>query len=256
MGYTESDIDDKNLKVVLDTAIGMLMAGEDLFVNRNDYTPPKINARESSNFSSDDVLLEQPVDLSWISKKGFRVGVIFYGSGRIIKMVESFPLDTNTFIARFDLAGIYKSITSIQGIVEPDNIRAVLSAKNSFSSWLFWPNFPAKYVQPFIQETQELVETYYGQQIQQSEPTWGETIIPSKSETIAVNATYKGCKRSKNTGDIFYRFSVTYDGKTERYHLIYYDNELYLFDYIYDSVPVNNPMYKNVLIACKSKIPH
>lgn len=70
--------DEIGIGIIVDTAIDMLMTGCDLFVNKNDFTPEKVNAKESSNFVRNDTLMNQRVDLSWTSKRGFRLGVIFW----------------------------------------------------------------------------------------------------------------------------------------------------------------------------------
>lgn len=243
------------IDIVVDTAIEMLMTGCDLFVNKNDFTPGKVNAKESRNFVRNDILMGQQVALSWISKKGFRLGVVFYGSKRGVTLSEISTSETNIFIAQFDLDGIYSTIVSGQKTIEPDTIRAFLSTKNDFSTWLIWPQFPSKYLQPkpSVMEADEL-SAAYEQWYQHSKPAWGEMLVEQPSLS-AIRATYKGCKRSKSSNELFYRFSVAHEGKNETYHLIGYDDRLYLLDYTYDSVPLNHPMHKVILDACKARMP-
>ncbi|MBQ0600866.1 hypothetical protein J7S78_13795 [Klebsiella oxytoca] len=247
--------DDVGIDIVVDTAIEMLMTGCDLFVNKNDFTPEKVNAKESRNFIRNDILMGQRVALSWTSKKGFRLGVVFYGSQRGDTLSETFKSDTNTFIAQFDLDGIYSTIANSQKAITPDTIREVLSTKNDFSAWLLWPQFPSIYLQskPPVMDADELAAAYE-QWYQHSEPVWDEMLL-EQSSLSAIRATYKGCKQNKSGDELFYRFSVAHEGKKETYHLIRYDDRLYLLDYTYDSVPLNHPLHKAILDACKLRMP-
>ncbi|HCL5581118.1 TPA: hypothetical protein N2N40_002546 [Citrobacter freundii] len=243
------------IDIIVDTAIEMLMAGYDLFVNKNDFTPGKVNAKESSNFVRNDTLMNQQVDLSWTSKKGFRLGIVFYGAERGVRLSEITQSDTNTFIAQFDLAGIYSTIANGRKNIEPDAIRVVLSTKNDFSAWLFWPQFPSKYLHPTppVMDADELAAAYE-QWYQHSETSWHEALV-EQSSLSAIRAVYKGCKRSKSSDEMFYRFCVAHEGKKETYHLIRYDERLYLLDYTYDSVPLDHPLHKAILDACKLRMP-
>lgn len=247
--------DEVGIDIIVDTAIEMLMTGCDLFVNKNDFTPGKVNAKESSNFVRSDILMNQQVDLSWTSKKGFRLGVVFYGAERAVTLSEISQSDANTFIAQFDLAGIYSTIANNQKNIEPDSIRAVLSTKNDFSAWLLWPQFPSKYFQPkpLVMDAGEMAAAYE-QWYQHSEPVWHEALV-EQSSLNTIRAAYKGCKRSNSNDEMFYRFCVAHEGKKEIYHLIRYDERLYLLDYTYDSVPLDHPLHKAILDACKLRMP-
>lgn len=241
--------------IIINTAIEMLITGCDLFVNKNDFTPGKVNAKESNNFLRNDTIMGQTVDLSWISKKGFRLGVIFYGAGRNIKISKNFHPDTNTFIAKFDIAGVHASITNNNKNIEPDTIREVLCVKNDFSAWLYWPQFPSKNHQqkPPLMSADELAVAY-DQWCQSSESAW-EGMLVDQSSLSPVRATYKGCKRSKSSGELVYRFHVVHEGKEDIYHLISYDSRLYLLDYTYDSVPLSHPKHSEISDACARVLP-
>ena len=247
--------DEIGIGIIVDTAIDMLMTGCDLFVNKNDFTPEKVNAKESSNFVRNDTLMNQRVDLSWTSKRGFRLGVIFFGAGRAVQLSEMSRSHTNTYIAQFDLTGIYSTIANRQKQIEPDTIQAVLSTKNDFSTWLFWPQYPLKVRQqnPPAMDANEMAAAYE-QWYQYSEPAWYESLV-EQSPLNGIRAVYKGSKRNKSGDELFYRFIVTHEGKEEAYHLIHYDNRFYLLDYTYDSVPLNHPLHKPILDACKLRMP-
>lgn len=247
--------DEVGIEIIVDTAIDMLMTGCDLFVNKNAFTPGKVNAKESSSFVRNDTLMNQQVDLSWTSKKGFRLGVVFYGAERDVTLSEISQPNTNTFIAQFDLAGIYSTIGSNQKMIEPDVIQAVLSTKNDFSTWLLWPQFPLKNIQtnPPAMDVGEMAAAYE-QWYQHSEPAWHGSLV-EQSSLNGIRAVYKGCKRNKSGDELFYRFIVAHEGKKETYHLIRFDDCLYLLDYTYDSVPLNHPLHKPILDACKIRMP-
>lgn len=255
MGRIDSDNAGEKFKTIIDTATCMLMNGEDLFVNKNDFTPPKINARESHNFTQDGILVGQQVDLHWLSKRGFNIGVVFFGAGREITISESFSLDTKTFIAQFDLFEIYSILFSSHNTSE-NNIIKILSEKNNFSSWLFWPQYPSAFIYQQQPDSymQDLTSTYE-QWFQRSEPCWDFKGQQREYDTDVVRATYKGCNRTKKTDESIYRFSVSYHSKSESYHLVSFDNKWFLLDYIYDAVPVTNSMYHKIIEACIAKMP-
>jgi len=70
-----------------------------------------------------------------------------------------------------------------------------------------------------------------------------------------VRAVYKGCKQSEKTGEVIYRFLVTIGGESDNYHLIEYDKDLYLLDYLYDAVPLTHENYADIFASCNKSMP-
>lgn len=230
----------------------MLMTGESLYVVKNDYTPAKINAREGHSFIRDSMLLEQPLNLSWTSKKGFSMGVVLFGEEGQMKLKESFDTPGNTFIAALDFKGIRHSIEQAGSIV---SLRELLTKPNPFSSWLCWPQYPNHTVSTSNHDLHALNAAYEQWfQFQGSESSSGFNASPQCCE-LAVKAVYRGSQRFKSTSELVYRFDVTSQGMCTQYHLIAYESDYYLLDYVYDSVPFDIPLRLEILEACRLKLP-
>ncbi|MBJ9973122.1 hypothetical protein I8254_19185 [Providencia rettgeri] len=240
--------------LVIDTAFDLLMSDRDLFVVKNDFTPNKINAKQSDNFQKNCSLLEQPVDLCWTSRKGFSVGVVFYGPDRDMPIRDSFPTSsgTNTFIARFNLSGIHAQIAKAGQTLSVESIQKALTEQNTFSSWLFWPQYPHVQNIPIMHDD---YGSAYELWMQLSDSSGGYVGFPDREAVGGVRAVYKGSNRTKNTGEVIYRFLVIFGGKSDNYHLIEYDGELYLLDYMYDTVPLTHENYTEIHASCSKAMP-
>ena len=254
-------VNDSDIRVVIDTVIKMLISGSNIFVTKNDFTPEKINAREGHSFKKNECLFEQPVDLCWTSRKGFTMGVVFYGAGRDIEVCDSFSSGNMTFIAKFELSEIFSHLCKHGMKATPENISQVFSETNTFSSWLLWPQYPLVSNQipaqmPEDEADMQSLTRAYEQWFQRDIPSWDNHIEQGTSSSQSITAVYKGCKQSQNTGELVYRFSVKIDGKSEHYHLISYEHELFLLDYMYDSVPLDTPKHNEIFAACQARMPH
>ena len=240
--------------LVIDTALDLLMSDRDLFVVKNDFTPSKINAKQSANFQKNGSLLEQSVDLCWTSRKGFSIGVVFYGPDRDMPIRDSFSSSagTNTFIARFNLSGLHTQIEKAGQMLSVESIEKALTEQNTFSSWLFWPQYPHEQNIPIMHDD---YGTAYELWMQQSESSGGYSGFPDRGSEGGVRAVYKGCNRTKNTGEMVYRFLVTIGEKSENYHLIEYEGDLYLLDYLYDTVPLTYEGYAEIHASCSKSMP-
>jgi len=246
---------------IVDLSVEMLMTGHDLYVNKNDYAPARINARTISCFERNAVLLDQHVDLCWTSKRGFRVGVVFTGLSRNVLIQESFPGQANTFIARFDLDSINKVI---QNALHDDYrlaVKSVMSEPNAFSSWLYWPAYPLTSATKLFCEEQDKVSDFSHHAYEQWVHSYGygggyqTKQLASEPSAPVPTVRLHGYKTSKTTGERVYRFSVTVNKVTEQYHIVAYEGEYYLLDYAYDSVPYDHPLREKILAACRIKLP-
>lgn len=241
---------------IIDMAVTMLVEGVSFFVRKNDFTPSKINAKQGGYFSRNEFLADQLVHLCWTSSKGFRIGVVFYGDEDGFPLSETFSTDINTYIASFNLSGLVAALRKTgEADLSQNTLAQVLVEPNDFSSWLFWPQYPSISYSPQtdISETHYLNDAYE-QWFQQYAHSTKAMHQPLSDNVHTIKVKYLGTQTTKNTNELIYRFSVQNFGKSAHYHLIAYDAEFYLLDYVYDSVPLDMPMHDEILAACKAKI--
>lgn len=251
-----SDSKDHINSSAADILIEQLLSGHDLYVKKNDYTPSKINARQGKDFTRNASINGQHTDLCWLSSKGFRLGIIFTGAGFNSDDCAVVPKTREqVYIARFNIDRVTELITGSGSESYSETIRELLSGPNDFAEWHFWPQYPADtYEQqsnadPSEEQEIQYLNTAYEQWFQQYD------VSTSYEPETPVNAIYRGSQRMKTTGEPIYRFSVTINGKSDNYHLVEYESEFYLLDYVYDSVSLNEPMREEILAVCKKKLP-
>ncbi|EOC0011588.1 hypothetical protein ACI0X9_003272 [Cronobacter turicensis] len=255
-----SDVIGTSYNGIISISIELLMTGHDLYVNKNDYTPAKINAKESSYFQRDSYVLDQPVDLCWTSKRGFRVGVVFTGQCKNAPVMNSFPLHANAFIAYFDLDKIGEALHQVEAVNSRDIIKDVMTKPNAFSYWLYWPQYPLTSAAVKVSNATIYPVDFLPYDLIKKERVHSFESGNTPGSFMTQNPLLPvvkllGSLTSKTTGERVYRFSVTLKDVTEKYHVMAYEGDYYLLDYAYDSVPCDNPMREPILAACCNKLP-
>lgn len=227
----------------------MLMAGENLYVkpvtsNGLMLAPDKINTRKGTNFQRDSNVNGLAVDLTWISSKGFRMGVIF--SSHLLCDGQASMAD-KCYVAVIDTAALVEKFRA-QPQASGESLltwaRHYLSAAGSHAIWRL-------VAQPNHRTYSDLppVEAYQYENGQQWQPPeYGDRQSPTVSKKAM--AILQQRVVDPVTQEIVCLCTVKVNEHEYDFQIAQYADQQILMSNVGEALPQSYPDYELILNAC------
>lgn len=227
----------------------MLMAGENLYVkpvtsNGLMLAPDKINTRKGKNFQRDSNVNGLAVDLTWISSKGFRMGVIF--RSHLLCDGQASMAD-KCYVAVIDTAALaekFRAQPQASGESLLTWARHYLSAAGSHAIWRL-------VAQPNHRTYSDLppVEAYQYENGQQWQPPeYGDRQSPTVSKKAM--AILQQRVVDPVTQEIVCLCTVKVNEHEHDFQIAQYADQQILMSNVGEALPQSYPDYELILNAC------